>query len=573
MELLILTQHAGRRGPSILLVLLVTIATLASAIGSATAQNLVQPPAAQSPHWPHINTADFGRALPFTGDMAIRTAGYDWFAKHIDLAEAHGNVSEFHSRNANMKIFVYQLDLYVIQNPDAANLPENYFLHFSEDTQLKFYGLDRREIATITVPGCPSPSPITINCRVQVYNWSDKGWVFNLSDPQFQTWKAQRLLTNIGRSSQGVFLDAHGPGFTLSHSWGVQTVALSGSGIREFGGQRPGADLDRSYNAAMVIWLDYLYTQFNQVGKFVLVNTAGYMLDQLSADQFMAGRGLDTEFMHRPDAWAGSYQYQRYIDLLKDLVSRGGIVDLHGTWCYQGPSGYTAGNYSSSLGRYKMWRLASYYQVKEPVGSTGMIYFNTAFCSNSSIQLSTDQSEWLPAYQVNVGQPAGDTITYQQGTAGIASSDGRPCPYTIFARHYTNAMILVRPKDFWDCTDYGNGSAAVVTLPEPGYVLREDGSLSAQTTTVALRNAEAVIVYGISTAPSNISLPPSTVTANTSTQTLTSITPTTPTTPTTTITPTPSTSSTSASPPATRPSMQQPTGLLGKLKGLMQRVK
>jgi hypothetical protein len=495
--------------------------------------------------------------------MAIRTAAYDWFSNHIDLAEATGNVSEFRSRNAKMKIFVYQLDLYVIQNPDAANLPESYFLHFSEDTQLKFYGLDRQEIATITIPGCPAPTPLTMNCRVQVYNWSDKGWVFNLSDPQFQTWKAQQLETNIGRSSNGVFLDAHGPGFTLSHSWGIQTVALSGSGIREFGGQRPGPDLDRSYNAAMVIWLDYLYSQFHQAGKFVIVNTAGYMLDSLSADQFMAAKGLDTEFMHRPDTWAGSYQYQQYIDLLKDLVSRGGIVDLHGTWCYQGPAGYTAGNYSSSLGRYRMWRLASYYQVKEPSGSSGIIYFNTAFCSNSSVQVSTDPTEWLPAYQVNIVQPAGDTVTYQQGTAGIASSDGRPCPYTIFARPYTNAMVLVRSKDFWDCTDYGDAAAVTVPLPSPGQLLREDGSLGPQITSIRLRNAEAAIVYGITSTPSNTRPAPA-ATTNKVFQTLTPASNTGPT--------PPSTSPTQLS-SSTSPSTEKSTGLLGKLKGLMQRVK
>lgn len=574
MTLRLLTSLTVRGRSFCLLAVLMIIGLLAIGITSAVAQNLVQPPAAQSPHWPHIHIADFGRALPYTGDPAIRTAGYDWFSSHIDLAEAHGNVSEFRSRNPNIQIFAYQLDLYVIQNPDAANLPESYFLHFSEDTQLRFYGLDRREIATITIPGCPAPNPVTINCRVQVYNWSDKGWIFNLGDVQFQTWKTQQMMTNIGRSSNGVFLDAHGPGFTLSHSWGNQTVAISGSGIREYGGQRPGPDLDRSYNAAMVIWLDYVYTQFKQVGKFVIVNVAGYMLDSLSIDQFMAGRGLDTEFMHRPDTWAGAYQYQQFADLINDLSSRGGIVDLHGTWCYQGPSGYTPGNYSSPLGRYRMWRLASYYQVKEPVGSPGMVYFNTAFCSNTTIRVQDDPTEWLPAYQVNVGQPTGDTVTYQQGTAGIASSDSRPCPYTVFSRSYTNAMILVRSKDFWDCTDYGDAASVTVTLPSPGQLLKEDGSLGPQITSIRLRNAEAAIVYGITTAPPSS---PAATTADTATTTVTPSQPQTSTT-TTVSTTTPNTISTTSpsSSSTTASSTEKPgkrKGWLGKLKDLMQMVR
>jgi hypothetical protein len=82
---------------------------------------------------------------------------------------------------------------------------------------------------------------------------------------------------------------------------------------------------------------------------------------------------------------------------------------------------------------------------------------------NLTIRPLEDATEWLMAYQVNVGQPVGDSYVRQQGTAGIASSDGRPCAYKIFGRTYTNALILVRLKDMWDCIDYGDGGAAVMT--------------------------------------------------------------------------------------------------------------
>ncbi|MBA2253464.1 MAG: hypothetical protein H0W13_12310, partial [Nitrospirales bacterium] len=304
--------------------------------------------------------------------------------------------------------------------------------------------------------------------------------------------------------------------------------------------------------------------------KFIMLNPATYVLEPMVVDQIKALQGVSTEFMHRPDSWAGAYQYQQFIDVVKDVSSNGGIVDLLGISCYTGPSGYTSGNYGSSAARYRMWRLASYYILKESVGSSGIVYFDASFCSSSTVRPLEDPNEWLQAYQVNVGQPVGDSYVHQQGAAGLASSDGRQCTYKIFGRTYTNALVLVRPKDFWDCTDYGDGGAVVVTLPEPGYVLREDGSLSARTTTVTLRNAEAVIVYGISTAPSNTSPAPTTVTVNTSSQSLTPTTSTTPTTTTTTITPT---SSTSTSPSSTRPSKETSTGLLGRLRGLMQRVK
>jgi hypothetical protein len=211
--------------------------------------------------------------------------------------------------------------------------------------------------------------------------------------------------------------------------------------------------------------------------------------------QIQAANGVSTEFMHRVDAWAGAYHYQQFQDVMKSVVNAGGVVDLHGTWCYGGPSGYTSGNYSSALGRYHMWRLASYYLIKEPVGSSALVYFDPAFCSNVTIQPQNDQVEWLAAYQANIGQPAGDSVVSQEGTAGRASSDGRACAYKIWARAYTHATVFVRPKDMWDCTDYSDASAATVPLPSPGQLLKEDGTLGVQTSSISLRNGEAVIVY------------------------------------------------------------------------------
>ena len=549
---------------------LVSVIHMTSGVSESIAQSTIVSPASQSSHWNHINIADFGRALPYQGDASVRATAYQWFGQHVDLAEVTGNAADLRSTNPTMRLFIYQLDLSTFANADSANLPEDYFLHFSEDTQLRFRALDGSTITTVTITGCPSSQPVNRNCRVQTYIWTDRRYVFNLKSATWQDWKATQLLNSTGHSLNGVFLDEHGPGFVQPLSWGSQSVIESGGRIRELGDLVPvssGDALDQDYNTSMVAWLSYLRTRFQQAGKFIMLNPATYMLEPMVVDQIRALQGVSTEFMHRPDSWAGAYQYQQFIDVVKDVLSSGGTVDLHGTWCYTGPSGYTNGNYGSSETRYRMWRLASYYILKEPVGSSGIVYFDPAFCSNATVRPLEDANEWMAAYQVNIGQPVGDSYVHQQGTAGIASSDGRQCAYKIFGRTYTNALVLVRPKDMWDCIDYGNGGATVVTLPEPGYVLREDGSLLAQSTTVTLRNAEAVIVYGISTASSNTSSTSTTVTVNTPMQ---SLTPTTSTTPTTTIT---TTSSTSTSPSSTRPTTEKSTGLLGKLKGLMQRVK
>jgi hypothetical protein len=545
-------------------------------IGESRAQSTVVSPAGQSPHWSHINISDFGRALPYQGDASVRSAAYNWFNQHVDLAEVNGNATDLRASNPSMLVQIYHLDLSTFANADSANLPEEYFLHFAEDTQMQYRGLDGSTVSTVTVTGCPSPQTVNRNCRVQTYLWSDRRYVFNLKSSTFQDWKATQLVNSAGRSINGVFLDEHGPGFVAPFSWGNQSIVQSGGAIRELNGLRPGSTgdaLDQDYNTAVVAWLTYLRTRFQQAGKYIILNPATYLLDPMVVEQVKALQGVSTEFMHRPDVWAGAYQYQQFIDAVKDVSSNGGVVQLDGTWCYTGPSGYTNGNYGSSAARYRMWRLASYYVLKESVGSPGMVYFDLALCSNISLLPLADANEWLSAYQVNVGQPVGDSYVYQQGMAGIASSDGRRCTYTIFGRTYTNALMLVRPKDFWDCTDYGEGGAAVVTLSHPGYLLKEDGTLSAQTTTVTLRNAEAVIVYGISTPPSNTPSTPPSVAAVPAMQSLISTAPSTPATP--VIPPTPSTtpSSTSNRQTTERSSESVVSGFFNKLKNLMQRVK
>lgn len=42
---------------------------------------------------------------------------------------------------------------------------------------------------------------------------------------------------------------------------------------------------------------------------------------------------------------------------------------------------------------------------------------------------------------------------FQEGKEGTATSDGRSRDYKIYGREYTRTLVLVRPKDYWDCTD------------------------------------------------------------------------------------------------------------------------
>ena len=93
-----------------------------------------------------------------------------------------------------------------------------------------------------------------------------------------------------------------------------------GSGIQEFNGMRPqNPELETHYNSAVARWVDELASTLRPAGKYVLANTAGYSLEPLAIEQILGAKGVTTELMFRPDAWAGAYQFQQFIDLVKQL--------------------------------------------------------------------------------------------------------------------------------------------------------------------------------------------------------------------------------------------------------------
>lgn len=468
------------------------------------AQSLAQPPAPQSPHWPHINLFAYARSL-FLANLSNDT--YQWYVSHLDAVEVQGNGPAVRTLNPTSELFSYQFDLSTYTSAALVGVPEEAFLHFSESTVLTFYSLDRKQVVgTATVAGCPENTPLSSGCRVQTHLWNDRRYVFNPQSTAFRAWKAAKILGPLNGygyatdTSRFIWIDEHAPGFSWPLSIGYQTIVQSGGGIREFAGRRPGnSSFESEYANAVTDWLSFLAIQAAQVSKKVLINANENALHPWLLGQANAIHGISTESKHRPDGFSGPAEYQQYLTLIKGLTTAGGLVDLHGIWCYTGPAEYSSGNYGSSAARYRMWRLASYYQFKEPAGSPGTVYFNPGFCSDETPtidQSSKDQSEWLLAYQVDVGQPSGDTILYQQGTAG--------CSYQIFGRSFTKALVLVRPKDGPTCTDFSDASAATVTFTTPIQTLLENGTLSAPTTIVKIRNAEAVIAYqvgGVDTTP------------------------------------------------------------------------
>lgn len=467
---------------------------------SVYAQSLALNPATESPHWPHIKVFDYARSLFLA---SLSPAEYQWYVSHLDAVEVHGNGPAVRAINPTIGLFSYQFDMSQFQTADFSGLAESGFLHFSEDTSLTFWNLQKTQIVgSKSIKGCPDP-PIPA-CRVQTHLWDNDRYVFDPQSAAFRTWQAAKVLGPLNAygmsndTSTIVWLDEHAPGFSWPLSFGYQTVIKSGGGIREFGGRRPWVNgvldntFETDYATALNSWLAVLASAAGTANKKLVINANAYSLHPWLLPQVRTVLGMSTESKHRPDGFSGPAEYQQYLNLTNDLTKAGGVIDLHGTWCYTGPGGYTAGNYGTSAARYRMWRLASYYQFKEPVGSAGTVYFNPGFCSNNSANINSaaaDQASWLLAYQVDVGQPTGNTLLYQQGTAD--------CAYQILGRQYTKALILVRPQDGSRCTNYGDSSAATVTFADPVQILREDGTVSDLVTTARIRNAEAIIAIQV----------------------------------------------------------------------------
>jgi hypothetical protein len=164
--------------------------------------------------------------------------------------------------------------------------------------------------------------------------------------------------------------------------------------------------------------------------------------------------------------------------------------------------------------------------MKEAVGSPGRVWFSpfyfnygnvagheldftvTSGCSDDPV--FAEKCVWLPAYQVDVGQPSDQWRTAIVGTFNTTAAPSTvdahftvpasqpqmtACPgghqYVVWFRMYTRAMVLIRATD--DCLDYGNASALLINLVAPRQILKEDGT-RAPVSQVTLRMGEALIL-------------------------------------------------------------------------------
>ena len=146
---------------------------------------------------------------------------------------------------------------------------------------------------------------------------------------------------------------------------------------------------------------------------------------------------------------------------------------------------YPAGG-SPTDGRTQLAALSYYYLLGDPTRTFLML--------NGGYAPSTSWAEhWTEAAAVNIGTPT----TAMRVLATGADPQNAALTYKVFARDYTNGLVLYKPLSY--ATGKGEGTLADATgtvqpLGGSYRVVNADGSLGAVVTAVTLRNGEGVVL-------------------------------------------------------------------------------
>ncbi len=452
------------------------------------------PLAEQVGRFRHIDVMAFTRGLNYRVPAgAERDAVEQWLSERLDINEGDLGIRD---HEPDVEIFRYDLDLTRIE--DSSSTPpddEEIYLHFAEETVIQYRDLAGNDIGDpVTIPGCPPDGPPTAESRLRLYMWDSYRHAFDVTEAAFRDWQSQRLIANLGLEYDGAFLDEHSPGFRRG-LYMNQNRVLSGGAVREFDGLRPTEanlpgknynELDRRYSEVVVDWLADLRQRMECAGKFILINPAQYYWIDLSENEWIAAGGVTLELVHTPFDWSGR-GFGGYAEQLRRGLDAGVRIDLNGRTCPDPPSGYVSANYAAPIDRYRMWRLAAYYYVRGAHDAAGRAYFDLSFCGRNESLLDYE-SEWIAAYEYEVGDPLDDGAMIATGRAGCSGD------YAVYRRDYTYATVLVRPQDAYGCDAWGAESAVEIPLAEPMRRLNADGTLGDPTTSVTLCNSEAVIL-------------------------------------------------------------------------------
>ncbi len=210
--------------------------------------------------------------------------------------------------------------------------------------------------------------------------------------------------------------------------------------------------------------------------KIVVSNTSGGRAD---ADPVArASTGVLEEFVLRPtDAtWSTVSDVANLVAerLAADSPSPYVILDTH------------PGSFAPTDNRVRTGALAYYYLLADP--DRTMIMFFGGYAPSAPWSQT-----WIPAATVDVGQPTGSMTTFATG----ADPENPALQYQVFARQYSKALVLYKPRSYTLGKGTGTLDDATATTHQLGgsyRVLNGDGTVGPVVTQVTLRNGEGVVL-------------------------------------------------------------------------------
>jgi len=145
-----------------------------------------------------------------------------------------------------------------------------------------------------------------------------------------------------------------------------------------------------------------------------------------------------------------------------------------------------------SVPRDKYYFLSLFYQVKN---ENAMFSWYPA--SADAIYNRPPSTLWLPAIEVDIGQPEGDWYIIS-GT----NPDYYDEYYEIFVRNYTKGRVYTKPRPSWNSC-IGSATATTHNLGGVFRKVNYDGTISPQITSISLRDKEGAILLKDAYAPEN----------------------------------------------------------------------
>lgn len=298
--------------------------------------------------------------------------------------------------------------------------------------------------------------------RVQLKIWDSMRYVVNPADPGQRAYQVDRL-SRVAQGQDGVFLDEFGGGMS--------------------GASKPCDEFTTSadYMTAETQLISQVHDAIKP--RFLLMNIAEYWTPADSALVVAAG-GAHLERTNFPftDRLTGRWTE------IDHLLAQNVYTEFVTLWTYTDwvssktfPS-FQGGMYSSPLERGQLVQLASYYMAvpKDPQ--------RFSYDQQNMWNVRPD-TVWMPALEADVGHPREARHVIASGVDAAAQK------YSIYARDFDNAYVVIRPQLDWRKQTYADSTGVTVPLPAPMRPLHRDGTLGDPVSSVTLRNVEAAILF------------------------------------------------------------------------------